>query len=615
MAEKKINYLSRDYAGVRTELLNFVKKYYPDLMTDFTDASIGTMLIELNAAVADMLSHHTDRMFNETQIEYAQQRKSILNMARTLGVKVPGLRPSLTIVDFSIKVPAFGDTFDKRYAPIIRFGAQVSGAGKIFETLEDIDFNSPFTAGGIPNRSIIPNFTSDGSLINYTITKRELVVNGKTAYFSKAINVSDVKPFLNIVLPEPNVLTVEQVITLENATNGIPTLEQFTNEDNSWYEVDSLAEDKIFIDDKTRASDNRSITPAKWKSISRKFVREYTDAGFCKLTFGSGTNDGGQLNELINNKSSFINTMALGEIPKAGTTMYVRYRIGGGSNSNIGSNTINKVGSINTVFSGPNQTIRNSVRSSLTVTNPIPALGGAESPSIEELRNLVKYNFASQNRSVTIKDYVAQLLKMPGKYGLAFRWSAEERSNKVVFNLIGLNSDGKLDNQSSSTLKENMSTWMADYRMINDYVEINDGKIVNLAVALSIFVDKTFNQSETVNNSIQKIKEYFNVKKWSMGQDIYLSDLVEAINNVPGVLNVTNIEIYNMVSGQYSINRSSQSVVEDQLPIPNPSGIFSSLAPEANQLNIDDFVIFGEPNGMFEIKFPERDIKVRVKTN
>jgi hypothetical protein len=615
MAEKKINYLSRNYVDVRTELLNFIKKYYPELMTDFTDASIGTMLIELNAAVADMLSYHTDRMFNETQIEYAQKRKSILNMARTLGVKVPGLRPSLTIVDFSVKVPAFGDTFDKNYAPIIRFGAQVSGAGKIFETLEDIDFNSPFTAGGIPNRSIIPNFASDGTLVNYTLTKRELVVNGKTAYFSKAINASDVKPFIQITLPENNVLTVENVITLENATSGIPTREQFTDENLKWYEVDSLAEDKVFVDDKTRISDNRSITPAKWKSVTRKFVREYTDSGFCRLTFGSGTDNGGsQLNELINNKSSFINTTALGEIPKGGTTMYVRYRVGGGSTSNVGANVINKTGSIDMDFSGPVQNLKNSVRNSLTVTNPIPALGGAESPSIEELRNLVKYNFASQNRSVTLKDYVAQLLKMPGKYGLAFRWSAEERSNKVVFNLIGLDSSGKLDNQSSSTLKQNMATWMADYRMINDYVEINDGKIVNLGIALSIFVDKTFNQSETVNNAIQKIKEYFNVKKWSMGQDIYLSDLVENINNVPGVLNVTNIEIYNLIFGNYSINRSSQELVNETANSP-VTGPFDSLAPEVNRININDFVLYGEPNGMFEVKFPNRDIKVRVKTN
>ena len=98
MAEKQINYLARNFADVRTELFTFIKKYYPEIFSDFSDASIGTMLIELNAAVADMLSYHTDRMFNETQIEFAQERKSILSIARTLGVKIPGLRPSMTLV-------------------------------------------------------------------------------------------------------------------------------------------------------------------------------------------------------------------------------------------------------------------------------------------------------------------------------------------------------------------------------------------------------------------------------------------------------------------------------------------------------------------------------------
>jgi hypothetical protein len=248
------------------------------------------------------------------------------------------------------------------------------------------------------------------------------------------------------------------------------------------------------------------------------------------------------------------------------------------------------------------------------VNNPIPALGGAEAPSTEELRHLVKYNFASQNRSVTIKDYVAQLLKMPGKFGLAFRWSVEERSNKVVFNLLSLNQNGKLENQSSSTLKENIATWLADYRMINDYVEINDGKIINLGVTLSLFIDKTFNQSEVVNNAINQVKNYFDIKKWSMGQDIFISDLIENINNVSGVLNVTNIEFYNLLGGSYSINRSSQPLSNDEQDI-LIGNVFSSQAPESAKLDISDFTIFGEPTGMFEIKYPKQDIKVRVKSN
>ena len=134
------------------------------------------MILELNAAVGDMLSTNTDRMFQETQIDYAQERKSVLSMARTFGLKIPGKRPSVTIVDFSITVPVFGDSFDITYAPVIKAGSQVSGAGKVFETSDDIDFANPFTKGGIPNRLIIPNLDNNGRIANYTLTKREIMV-------------------------------------------------------------------------------------------------------------------------------------------------------------------------------------------------------------------------------------------------------------------------------------------------------------------------------------------------------------------------------------------------------------------------------------------------------
>lgn len=607
MAEKKINYLSRNFADVRSELFNFIKRYYPEIFSDFNDASIGTMLIELNAAVADMLSFHTDRMFNETQIDYAQQRKSILSIARTLGVKIPGYRPAITLVDFSVNVDPYGDTYDVRYAPVLKYGTQVTGAGKVFENLEDIDFNSPFTNGGLPNRTIIPNFNGNGDLVSYTITKRELVVNGRTVYYSKSINPSDYRPFFQLTLPESNVLSIESIITTENPVpGGVPSDSLFNNKEIRWYEVDSLAEDKVFIDDNSRVSDNRSITPAKWQRITKKFIKEYTDTGFCKLTFGSGTgNDTSGLINLVNNYSNFINTTALGEIPKQNSIMYVKYRVGGGSSANIGTNVLTNLGQFTMDVTGPNQTLNERVRRSLRVTNPIPAVGGAETPSLEELRNLVKYNFASQNRSVTIKDYVAQFLKMPGKYGLAFRWSVEEQSNKIMITTIGLDSSGKLSNISSSTLKQNIATWLADYRMINDYVEVGDGSIINLSAEIDIFVDKTFNQSEVVNNTIRKTIEYFDIKKWSMGQDIYISNLIENLNNVPGVLNIVDFRVNNLVGGDYSTNRSPQEIVS----------VDDTGSPIVYGLNLADYTIYSTPKSMFEIKYPNKDIKVRVRTN
>jgi hypothetical protein len=602
---KKINYFARNFVDVRTELFNFIKQYYPDLFSDFNDASVGTMLLELNAATADMLSYHTDRMFQETQIDYAQERTSVMSMARTLGLKIPGQRPSVTIVDFSITVPTLGDSWDQRYAPKLRYGAQAQGGGQTFESLEDIDFSSAYSSGGIPNRLILPNIDVNGTLLNYTIVKRELVINGTTKIYKKIINTGDVKPFLELILPDQNVLSVESVITKED-TNLItsPTLDDFINFDLRWFEMDSLAEDKVFIEDTTRNSDNSGIKMGKWVDTTQRFYKEYTDLGFCKMTFGSG-NSGEDLlaqfgkNSFTQQIGDFINTTALGEIPKANNTMYVRYRVGGGSQSNVGANVINGVGLNTMVIQGPNVNTNDAVRRSLRVNNPIPAFGGNGAPSIEMVRQMTKYNFASQNRAVTIKDYLSRVQLMPGEFGVPFRLGVGEDQNKIEIFVLGLDSGGKLSNDSTNSLKENMASYLADYRMLNDYVLISDGRIINLSFELDLFIDKAFNQAEIINNVIQNIQKYFDVNKWDMGESIYLGQLTESVNNVGGVINITDIRVFNEVGGDYSLNAISQPYSDQQ----------------TKQIDLsDDYALFGEQKTMFEIKLPTKDIRIRVKS-
>ena len=605
MAEKKINYFARNFLDVRTELINYVKHFYPELYQDFNDASIGTMLIELNAAVSDMLSFHTDRMFTETQIDYAQERRSIMNIARTLGLKIPGKRSSITLVDFSVTVPVFGDTFDIRYAPIVKYGTQVVGGGQVFENLDDIDFSSPYSAGGIPNRLIVPVINANNQITSYTLVKREIVSNGITKIFKKVLGTNDAVPFLEVILPDNNVVSVEQIIVKEGTTfTNNPTSSEFIDPAIRWYELDSLAEDKIFVDDPTRSTDNSGIKPGKWIPVTRKFIKEYTDTGFCKLTFGSGFSDEQYLQSYTNDQyvlqmANFFNSTALGEIPKPNTTLYVRYRVGGGSGANIGANIVSSVGNVDMVVNGPVSANNQSVKNSLRVNNPVPAFGGGDDPTLEEVRYITKYNFASQNRAVTLKDYLSTIFKMPGKFGVPFRMQVSEKQNKVEFSILGLDSNGKLNNSSTNTLKENMATWLADYRMINDYVLIKDGKIINLAFSVDLYTDKAFNQGEIVNNTISVIKDYFDIKKWQMGQNIYIAQLVEAINNVAGVINVVDIKVFNKVNGTYSQNATSQ--------------------PYSDNINreIDltqDYALFADYDTMFEIKYPSNDIKIRTKS-
>jgi len=606
---KKLAYYARNFADMRSELINFTQRYYPDVMADFNDASVGMMMIELNAGIGDILSHHTDRMFNETQIDYAKERRSVLSLARTFGLKVPGKRPSVTMAEFTVRIPVDGDHPDWQYAPLVRQGAQISGAGKVFETTEDIDFNSPFRKGGIPNRIITPVTDNNNIITAYDITKQEIVVNGVTKIYQRVINPVDEKPFLEVILPENNVISINSVITLPGTNyTSIPNINQFLDMDNRWWEVDALVDDKIFISDPngTSVSDNPSIDVGNYISVNKRFISEYTDMGFTKLIFGSGMADIDSLCDFDISKQSvdqignIINNLSLGEIPQSNNTMFVQYRIGGGADTNIGPFVLNKVTSADVIVNGPNNAINTTVSTSLSVVNKIPALGGKDEPSVDEIRNLIRYNFASQNRAVTIKDYNVLISKMPGDFGSPFRSGIFEHQNKVAIYIIGLDENGKLTNQSTNTLKENIAEYLSDYRMLNDYVQVNNGRIVNLGVDIDLFIEKGFAQTQIVTEVINVTTKYLDKNKFQMGDNIYIGQLIENINNVNGVLNVVDLKFFNKIgSGKYSTNEISQPLVD-------------SATREIDLLG--QHTIFGEPTTMFEVKYPAQDIRCKVRT-
>ena len=247
---------------------------------------------------------------------------------------------------------------------------------------------------------------------------------------------------------------------------------------------------------------------------------------------------------------------------------------------------------------GPNSQINQRVKSSLKVNNPVPAFGGADAPSTEQIKKMVRYNFSSQNRAVTLKDYVVLIDKMPGTFGIPFRNNVSERQNKIDIAVIGLDSQGKLSNSSTNTLKENIASWLADYRMINDYVLTRDGKVFDLAFDIDIFIDKAFSRGEVIAGVIDSVQKYFKVQDWDMGDNIYLSQLIENINNVGGVLNVIDFKIFNKTGTPYSSNVTTQEISD-----------LSTL-----EINLtEDFTLFAEYDSMFQIRFPQTDIKVRVK--
>jgi len=609
MADNRVNFGARTFSEIKSELIALIEDYYPEILQDFTDSSVGSMIIDLNAGVANNLAINTDRAFQETQIEYAQQRESILNIAKNLGFNIPNKRPSVTVTDFSVNVPVKGDGPDPDYFPTLLPNSQVLGAGKIFETSDVIDWNSNLSALGFPNRSYIPNEDSNGIIRNYTVTKREVVINGSTTTYNKFITQNEVVPFYEIILPDRSVLEIDRIILKEGRVSAAPTEADWNNPDLLFYEVDYLAQQRIFLDDPNSGSNvettgSTGIKVGRWLDVKKKFIKEFTSNGFCKITFGAGDSEfdffeeglaklGISTTEFLNN---YLSNDALGVKLKKDHTLFIRYRTGGGISSNIGVNTITQMGNYTLRVDGARQDFNREVQRSLAVSNPIPAIGGNDGLSTEQIRNLIKYNFSAQNRAVTITDYLFKTQTMSGRYGSPFRVNAFRENNKVVLPILGVDGNGNLYDTSNTLMKQNITEYLTEYRMVNDYVEVRDGRIFNLAFDFDCYIDNT-NQNNVANSIINTVANYFNINDHRMNEDIWLGPLIEAVNNVNGVINVLNITVYNKVGGQYSMNPVEQALVDD----------------ETGEIQLINNTVYSETDSMFEIKHQEKDIRVFLR--
>jgi len=602
---KKISYTNRDFAGIRNELVNLTKQYYPELITNFNDASIYSVLLDLNAAVADNLHFHIDRVWQETMLDFAQQKQSLFHIAKTYGVKIHGNKPSISLCDFSINVPVRGDKDDERYEGVLKAGAQISGGGQIFETTDDIDFSNPFNSRGESNRLKIPNFDNNNRLISYTITKREAVVNGVTKIYRKIISDIDQKPFLKIFLPEKNILGVTNVIHKDGTNLGVnPINDEFISSSNKWYEVDSLIEDKVFIENPTEVSDTINFKAGDYIKVTNKFITEYTPEGYFTLIFGSGNVDAMEnldnymTNNIKVNLSSFLNNTSLGAIPKNGTTLYIKYRIGGGIDSNIGINVINSIDSFELVTNGPVGSINSQINKTLRVINVTPAIGGADMPTIDEIRNMISYNFSAQKRAVTLNDYKSIIENMPSLYGAPAKVNVMEEDNKIKIKLLSYDENGNLIDTVSNTLKNNILNYLSNYRMINDYITIQSGEVIDLGLELDLIINKNESQTEILKSVINNCTDFFSIDKRKMGDPLLVGDLHRIIGNISGVINVVEIRIYNLIGGNYSSAEVSQTYKD----------------PITREIQQIDGTIFMKSNQIFQIKLPSTDIKVRVKT-
>ena len=669
--EKHINYLSRDFADIKDELIKFSNTYYPELADDFNDSSVGAWFIDLVAAVGDDLSYHTDRMYQETNIDSANLKSSVLNQARANGLKIPGKKSSICEVEISCVLPTSSEGIhlpDWNYAPILQSTSIVSAGDYNYQLTEDVNFAEQFNKDGFSNRKMTPARDGNGSITGYNVSKSTIVINGITKIYKKVIYSTDLKPFMEVVLPEANVMNVESIIFKETTDfNTNPSIYEYYIDEEQYrigresvmtyrfFECDSLADqwrfgteaniDKYVINDMynphlyddyteiiQKDGSGDTITArttryyrGKWKPLTQKFITEFTDNGYLKIIFGAG-NTYGDVPSGYTTYGKYIaarqiNNDMLGVIPKEGWTMYVLYRVGGGISTNLGPGAINKITLANIDWGGntgnTDGSVRGKVITSFEVTNLSTAVAGKDEPSTEEIKALMKYNMGAQNRAVTVKDYRVKLMQMPPKYGAPFRNTVIEANNKIEMDFLGINALGQLDSALPQTLVENVIEYMSNYKQINDYIEIKSGRIYNIGLGIDVFIDKNYNLANVITNIINYVKEYFSVNNHEMGDDIFLGDLEKEITLLDGVVSLIDLRVYKIWNGRYSPDKCPlpplvpEGVCEPSLaqPFNTPDG---SLSEQIDLMAVDK-VLYGDYNSMYEIKNPTFDIQLKCK--
>ena len=373
----------------------------------------------------------------------------------------------------------------------------------------------------------------------------------------------------------------------------------------------------------------RMVTKGQWKPLKHKFISEYTDDWKLKVIFGPGIEN--QYGTIPTDSKEFTQYQMsrmeandyLGVLPEKDSTLYILYKIGGGEISNIAEGTLTNIIGLNMEIDGCASEAGNSekirrVRSSMEVTNTTPSYGGKEAPTKEEIKYMIKYNTSSQNRCVTLKDYIAKIDQIPAKYGCPFRYSVIEENNKVVIYTLGLDYEGHLMNFLAETVAENIKEYLSHYKMINDFIEIQSGKIINLSFRIKVYIDKSYDKSEVTKRIIDMIYDYMDIRRHMMGEDIYIGDLQKELSKLDGVENLVSIRIFNKVGSDagYSDDASTQQMVDYTTCNYDDYEEYESETTGENEIDLrkSDYTLFSEANSMFEIKYKNNDIKVEVRT-
>ena len=616
MATKRnISYINKDFTELRASLINYARTYFPTTYNDFSPASPGMMFMEMAAYVGDVLSFYLDNQLQETYLQYARQTNNLYELAYMFGYKPNVTQVATTYIDFYQQVPAIpsGSTYvpDFSYALYIPPDSTVTQntTNKVPFLIQDpIDFS--VSSSGDPTEVTIYEIT--GTTPTYFLLKKSrkaISSTINTTTFSFGINPI---PFSTVEINTDKIVGILDVID---------------SDDNKWYEVDYLGQEMVFDSIKNTNTNDPNLsqysgdTPyiLKLEKVQRRFVTRFLDSGSLQIQFGAGTaNDTDE--SIIPNPNNvgiglpfeqsklttayspenFLFTKTYGIAP-SNTTLTVRYLTGGGAVSNVPANSLNIfTGTAQFLNSGLPPQTANYVFNSLGVTNPLAADGGGDGDSIEELRQNSSANFASQLRNVTQDDYLVRSLSMPANYGViskayieptkAQSVSAGESQSVLDLYVLSYNVNNQLTT-ASPALKQNLTTYLSQYRMVNDSVNIKDGFIINIGVNFSIIILPNYNSNEVLSKCIVALKDYFAIDKWAINQPIILRNIYILLDAIEGVQTIQDITINNLVGENLGYSKYAYSI-----PAATANNvIYPSLDPS-----------------IFEVKYPNQDIQGRV---
>jgi len=613
---RDIKYINRDFGSLRQSLIDYSRTYFPTSYNDFSPASPGMMFMEMAAYVGDVLSFYLDNQLQETFLQFARQENNLFELAYMFGYKPRVTGVATTTMDFYQQVPSI-ESGSGNYVPDYSYALFVNQNASIKSTsnsavrfLVQDDLN--FASSGSVNPTEVTVYSVDGSgnptffllkksrkSISATINTTTVSVGAPQSFFTTTINDSNIVGILDII----------------------------DSDGNEWYEVDTLGQETVFDTIRNANAFDPNFTAdsgdvpylLRLKKVQRRFATKFVDSGSIQLQFGAGktTDDDESIIPNPDNvgiglpfekvklttafsPTNFIFTNTYGIAP-SNTTLTIRYLTGGGVEANVPSNDLTTLtANIEFLNSNLDPTTSQTIFNSVAVTNPTASSGGGDGDTINEIRQNAISNFATQQRTVTADDYLVRALSMPSNYGSISKAhitpvslkDSPNAENTPILDLYVLTYDqNKRLAVPTTTLKQNLRTYLSQYRMVGDTVNIKEAFIVNIGVNFEIIVLPDYNSSEVILNCINSLVEYFSIDKWQINQPIILKELNVLLDRVEGVQTVKNVEIVNKAGENLGYSRFGYDI----LGATSAGIIYPSLDPM-----------------IFEIKYPTTDIQGKV---